>query len=359
MSLLRIAIIIDTLNGGGAEKVCLTLAKAIQNEGAFVQLIVLKNKRDYALPEDINVHFLSEQSDLKLYKTKIQQALANSLQCYIDGVGSFDLYLSNLDDCHQIVSILNPPNTYYVIHNSIEQTLKRLMKLGPFKYFRKKKALGCLHGKNLITVSKGLEEELRTSRRIQANSLQTIYNPLDLAEIQTLALAPDSDIPEQPYIIHIGRFAKQKRHDVLFKTLQTWQSPPCTLLLTKPSNKLERVVKRYQVSQYIRVLGFKQNPYALIRNAKALVLCSDFEGFGVVLAEALACQTPVVSTDCPHGPSELLSGSLSKYLVPCNSPEALKMALIKAMDNPEEFENATVLPKLDMQNIAKQYLALV
>lgn len=354
-----IAILIDTLNGGGAEKVCLTLAKALQNENATVHIIVLKNKRDYELPDNLNIHFLSEQAHLRLHNKQAQYALAKTLQEYVTKLGPFDLHLSNLDDCHQIVSLANLPRTYYVIHNSVEESLKRLIKLGPFKYFRKKHALQCLNNRNLVTVSKGVEKELLTAGRIHAKSLRTIYNPIDLDEIQTLSLLNDADVPSVPYIVHIGRFAKQKRHDVLFKALQHWPDPPKVLLLTKPSKKLERALKRYNLTHCVEVLGFKQNPYAIIRRAKALVLCSDFEGFGVVIAEALACGTPVVSTDCPHGPNELLTGELAKYLVPCNNPLKLQKALLDAVKTPQAFADAQIIKQLDMQNIAKQYLALI
>jgi glycosyltransferase involved in cell wall biosynthesis len=67
----------------------------------------------------------------------------------------------------------------------------------------------------------------------------------------------------------------------------------------------------------VTITGFQRNPFPWYAKASALVHASDFEGFGNVLVEALASGTPVVSTDCPFGPREILTGSLSRFLSPC------------------------------------------
>lgn len=364
MSPVRIAIVIDTLNGGGAEKVCLTLTRALANLGANAHLIVLKKKCDYELPSDINIHFLSDNAKLKLYKKSTQESLARDLRSAARTMGGFDLILSNLDDCHAVVSRAELKNTYYVVHNSIDETLKRFAKLGPIKYFRKKRALQSLKGKNVIAVSQGVADELKANKALALTSIKTIHNPIDIEGIASLSTqseasqGSDTPIPDTPYIIHIGRFAKQKRHDVLFAMMQAWPDSPKLLLLTPKNEKLTRKIERYGISSKVEIAGFQQNPYPFIRAAQALVLCSDYEGFGLVIAEALACGTPVVSTDCPHGPNEILVGPLKQYLVPRNAPSDLKTALGKAISRRQDFAKPVTLERFAVLHIAEQYLEL-
>ena len=104
--------------------------------------------------------------------------------------------------------------------------------------------------------------------------------------------------------------------------------------------------------------GFQQNPYNWVQHAKALVLSSDFEGLPTVLIEALAVGTPVVSTNCTFGPSEILTGELSKYLVPVQQSEALANAVKQVLADKPNVENADILKQVQAEQVALQYLAL-
>ncbi|MGL5407156.1 MAG: glycosyltransferase, partial [Shewanella sp.] len=77
-----------------------------------------------------------------------------------------------------------------------------------------------------------------------------------------------------------------------------------------------------------------------------------------VLIESLACGTPVVSTDCPHGPSEILTGDLASYLVARRDPKALAQMIDAVVKCPPSLERAEILAKVDATRIAEQYLSL-
>lgn len=357
MSAKRVAIIIDTLNGGGAEKVCLTLFKSLLNKNVDAHLIVLKPKCDYELPQLPNIHFVFRDSKTKLSHFFGKKKAAVLLNQLVVRLGNFDALFSNLDVTHAIVAKAKLPHCFYVVHNSIEKSLAMHRQLGWLKYWRKRKAINVLNHKKLITVSKGIKTEILAGDIIQPQSITTIYNPVDLADIQDKSQLMDQDIPKNNYLIFMGRMAKQKRVDVLIKAFQYVQTPLELVVLTNNTKKLNKIIKQHNFhNKKITGVGFKQNPYPLIKQAKALVLSSDFEGLGMVLIEALACGTPVVSTDCPHGPSEILTGDLQSFLSPVGDAQALAKKIDAAVKY--QVNNPYVLTQVNADEVAEQYLKL-
>mgnify|MGYP000700518326 CR=1 FL=1 len=99
------------------------------------------------------------------------------------------------------------------------------------------------------------------------------------------------------------------------------------VLLCSNTKELVDMIKERDLENSVEILGFRTNPYPYIKNAKALILSSEREGLPTVLIESLILGTPVVSTNCISGPSEILTGELSKYLANVNDSDdlALKM----------------------------------
>jgi glycosyltransferase involved in cell wall biosynthesis len=180
--------------------------------------------------------------------------------------------------------------------------------------------------------------------RLGIRSAETvvIYNPLQLGEIRRKALLPQAGVLEEPYVMHAGRYARQKRHDVLFDAYTHSKVPHRLVLLTKTSRALRELIASRGLTDRVTITGFIQNPFPWYANASALVLSSDFEGFPNVLVEALACGTPVVSTDCPSGPNEILTGPLSRYLAPCGEPAALGRCLASVIEAPPTIDPTIV-----------------
>jgi glycosyltransferase involved in cell wall biosynthesis len=100
--------------------------------------------------------------------------------------------------------------------------------------------------------------------------------------------------------------------------------------------KLERLVRRLRVQADVVLPGFVENPYAWMARAAVFVLSSAWEGFGNVLVEALACGCPVVSTDCPSGPAEILEQGALGPLVPVGDPALLAEAILSVLAKPPD-----------------------
>lgn len=354
----RIAILIDTLNGGGAEKVCLTLFEAMLNRGIDAHLIVMKRKFEYDLPDSKNVHFIFDNVKLRLYSYFVQKRAAKKLAQLVDKTGRFDAIFSNLDFSHAVLAKSGLQNCFYVVHNSIEKTLETHRRLGPMKYWRKKRAINHLNGKRLIAVSYGIKQEILSNDTLNVKSVDVIYNPIDLDSLVKKAKQNDSDVPTRPYVVFMGRIAKQKRVDVLIQAFQFVKSDVDLVVLTSNLKKLSKLVlKHNHNNKNIIGLNFKQNPYPMVANAQALVLSSDFEGLGMVLIEALACGTPAVSTDCPHGPNEILTGDLEQFLAPVGNPSELARKIDLALGY--QVQRPAILDKVKLENVVERYLELL
>jgi glycosyltransferase involved in cell wall biosynthesis len=354
----KVAIVIDTLNGGGAEKVCLTLFEAMRGRGVDAQLIVLKQKCTYQLADKSNVHFLFTDEKTRLSKSSVQITASQKLIVLSEEMGGFSGIFSNLDVCHAVVSKANLPNSFYVVHNSIEKSLQTQLRIAPWKYFKRRKAVSVLNGKDLICVSNGIRHEIENGSRISPKSIQTIYNPIDVEAIRRNSELEDKDIPERPYIIYLGRIAAQKRVDVLLQAFQNVKSGVVLVVLTNNQKKLNKLVKKHNTdNRQVTGLDFKQNPYPLVKNAKALVLSSDYEGLGMVLIEALACGTPVVSTDCPHGPNEILVDELAQFLSPVGDPRQLAEKIDLAVNY--QVTTPSILENVDLDKVVDEYLSLL
>ena len=116
---------------------------------------------------------------------------------------------------------------------------------------------------------------------------------------------------------------------------------PCRLLILGEGDsrgELERLASDLDVADNVSMPGWVDNPFAYMAHAQLFVLSSNFEGFGLVLAEALACGCPCVSTDCVSGPSEILQGGEIGELVPVGDDRALAEAMQRTLDNPPPKE---------------------
>lgn len=356
----NIAIIIDSIAGGGAEKVMLTLTNALLKQQHNVVIFSLKELVVYNLDNSIRVVFPLKGQSLRGWRKRHQQALEvkQSFKKLESEIGRFDLVLVNLFEAMKVAQVCNFPNSYYIIHRDIKSELSREWKLGPLKYFYMRKVLKQLQGKHLITVSKQLVDNIHASSLFTPASVNCIYNPIDLDEISALSKETLSEYPKN-FILHVGRAAKAKRHDVLFQSLKYMQKDVVLVCLAERTRKLEKLAKKYNVSDKVVLPGFQQNPYAWMARAKAVVLSSDFEGLPTVLIEAIACHTRVVSTDCPTGPNEILTGDLAKYLVEMDNPKALGEAINNALKNDLVLNDADILKQVLPEQVSKQYLALI
>jgi glycosyltransferase involved in cell wall biosynthesis len=329
---MRFVLLTTNLAGGGAEKALAKIGAGLAARGHEVDFLVCEETGGYPPPAGCRFHPLSRQAG---HGWLGKRRLAWRLHGFLKG-RPHDLLVSTLPFADEIAVLARAPRHVCRIANTLSAEIARLA--AP-KAARRNARYRRLYGRlPLVAVSQGVADDLHTSFGIAKNHLQVIANPFDFSALRTQAKEPCTGLPEGPYILHVGRFAAQKRHDLLlaaFSSLVREGLPHTLVLLTPPDPQLAALIARHDVQRRVLVAGFQANPYPWMAQAALLVLCSDHEGLPNVLIEALACGTRVVSTDCPSGPREILRGALAYGLVPCNDAAALTQALRDALALPK------------------------
>lgn len=158
---------------------------------------------------------------------------------------------------------------------------------------------------------------------LDCNKSKVIYNPVAIDEICKLKLEPICEMKWDhiaPKIIIVGRLAKVKGHKILLDALKLAleKIPKAKLIILGIGDEqehLESYAVKIGVASQVSFLGFKDNPYKYMTQSNVFVLPSLWEGFGHVIVEAMACGVPVIASDCPSGPAEIISNGLNGLLV--------------------------------------------
>ncbi|RLA57391.1 MAG: hypothetical protein DRQ78_13565 [Epsilonproteobacteria bacterium] len=360
----RIGLVIRNLVGGGAEKVVLHLAKMFQKRGIDVHIFLLEDHICYDV-DGLTIHTLSKKrKKYKLFKSKGEKDLAKLLEKTVqkveeDGV-KFDVLLSNLPATDRIVSRVNLKNNiYYIIHTAYSLEINEFKKRGQFlRAIRRRRLYKRLYkDENLICVSEGICIDLGNIG-IKPHSCKVIYNPFDIYMIQKEGEKSPKDLPNENYMVHVGAYRQEKRHDILLEAYSKLINPPKLKLFCDYYEDLEKLIDKFALEEKVEIFGFRKNPYPYIKHAKLLILSSEREGLGNVLIEALILGTPIVSTDCISGPSEILVDELSKYLAKVNDSDELVKKIQLALDNYPCIDNSFV-EKFKEGTIYNEYCTLL
>ncbi len=220
----------------------------------------------------------------------------------------------------------------------------------------------------LVTVSAGVADDLADATGLSRRAMSVIYNGVITSDFETHKTFEPSHpwfAKGWPVILGMGRMVGQKDFATLIRAfVHVSQASDARLIILGEGPmraELEEQVRSLgHLSDRISMPGFIDNPLPLIRRAHVFALSSRYEGFGNVLVEALACGTPVVSTDCPHGPSEILDRGRFGALVPVGNARALGRAILDALSsNPDREKLARRGQSFSVAKCAREYARLI
>jgi len=340
-----IVIVIPTLQGGGAERIAINLATGFSQQNCEVHVILtLKNLIDFEFESNkkFKIHYFN-----KHYRW-IPRAIRGLIlapildKFIIEKCGNPNLVLSSLEPTDRILCH-SKFNTYLIIQNT---TSKENNDHARMKSIYTKKPVVCC--------SQGVKKDFDELFNSQFSSYY-IYNPVDINFIKEKSI--EFKPKYRNYLVHVAKFKVQKRHDILIKAYhQSGVEEFLVLVGDGPKQeKCQELVNDLGLNEKVIFVGFQSNHYPFIKYAKLMVLSSDFEGLPTVITESLALNTPVISTDCPSGPSEMLP---SQNLCPVGDIEKLAQLIKQAANNPADFIQP-LDEKFHLDFAIKEYMDLI
>ncbi|MCP5419854.1 MAG: glycosyltransferase [Gammaproteobacteria bacterium] len=334
----RIAIFIPTFGDGGVEHMLVNLARGFADFGLTVDFLVKDRHLPY-LPT------LGEHVNLVELRTAKPRELLERLLTYLRQAHPAILMSAKGRDDRLTVQtkrhLSHPPRIFLRAGTNITGRLSGRQR-NPFKRWLEHRALRRLYAQadGVICVSHGVADDLARITGLSRDFMQVLRNPVVLPEMVAKAQAPVDHpwlAPDQPpVILGAGGLRRQKNFPLLIRAFARVRAQrPCRLLILGEGRQRERLLElagELGVGDAVQLPGFIDNPYAYMARAALFVLSSHWEGSPNVLAEALAVGTPVVSTDCPSGPREILQGGRYGRLVPVDDEAALSHAIAAALD---------------------------
>lgn len=206
------------------------------------------------------------------------------------------------------------------------------------------RAIGrCAYGRvdALVAVSKGVREELIKEFGVCSSRVLLIYNPIIYEERIGGRAAGCGVVADRMRFVAVGRLSRQKGFDVLIQALSLvdgdWQ---LDIYGGGPEyDALDALIGDYGLGSRVFLHGHTDDPYGEFDKADWIIMPSRFEGFGVVLVEAMARGVPAIASDCPHGPGEILDDGRFGVLVPANRGDKLATALRDVLAGKYEFDS--------------------
>lgn len=359
----RILFLIPSFAGGGAEKVLLTLLKDLDLTTFEPTVVCLSSRNDYPgkLRDGVKVIFLEKKSRLDFFRITYRLSLIIRQQ-NPDLLCGF-LYYSNI--MLILSSALSLTKTPIILteHNHLAITINHSKFRGVKKLLVR--ILYPLSSK-IICVSKGIMVNMIAEYGVKPGKCTVIYNPFSVKDIFLSSLEEIShpDFGHYPVVISCGRLTTQKNYPLLFRAMRlvNEQAPVKLAILGDGElrSELESLAVSLGIGDNVVFLGFKSNPFSFIGKSFVFVLSSIWEGFGNVIVEAMACGTPVISTNCPSGPDEIITHEIDGLLVPVNDEIALANSILRVLQDTDFSDkircNAFQRSKdFDTSIIIKQY----
>lgn len=338
----QVMFFLPQLDGGGAEMNAVRLASGLLAAGVTPVYVVARGPGSYAelLPEGAEVIVLNtgsiNSSTLRLVRAclplaKLIDARRPEVLCPVMVTPALAALSALRQSLYKPAAVLSIQNALSVSHEQEPAPLARIEMRLIRRWFP------AFDG--AIALSGGVAAELRRIVPALEDRVEVVHNiglplPVQMAEANAL------DRPGvQPgcTLLACGRLTKQKDYPTLFRAFARLSGTGLRLNILGDGELrqgLSQMAHEMGIGDRVTFLGFQRDPFSYMRRADVFVLSSRWEGFGNVLVEAMAMGTPVVSTDCPHGPAEIIEHGRTGLLVPTEDPGALAGALQRLIDDP-------------------------
>ncbi|PGO26567.1 glycosyl transferase [Bacillus cereus] len=359
----RVAFFLSSLDGGGVERMTLNLSQELSDRGYDVDLIVCNLKGDYVkeIPPSLNVYNLKVNKGIfsifkliKYLKSRKPEVFI-SAKDYLNIIAIISKMLSGIKT-NLIVS--TRVNISTQLSHGFTWKLKIISLLT--KYFYP-------YANKVVAVSEGVKTDLIQLTGLNSKDIKVIYNPVITKGLEEKLAEevyhPWFDSTNIPVIVTVARLHPQKDLQTLLKAMAIIKKTKDVRLIVvgdgPERNQLELFIRELNLENNVDLVGFKANPYPYLKQSSLFVLSSLYEGFGNVLVEALFAGIPIVSTDCPSGPSEILNNGEFGTLVPIGNADELARAMIKQLDQENNMKSLQSRAyEFTVQRALEKYMSL-
>lgn len=370
---MNIVLIINNMEGGGAEHVVSNLSNYFTDQFGHKITIITIHKPNvvYELPRSVRVLQLKTGVLCQgVGKILFLPLLAFELSCILkkikpDSVMSF-LVRSNF--VHILSKFFGNKSKVFISERATTDNVYFSRNLSSFVMKTLVKML-YRRAESIVAISEGVKNSL-TSLGISSDRIHVIYNPVALDRIKKLAGDPPEVLrPANKYhLLNIGRLTEQKDQKALIAAIPLIKKRFDVHLTILGDGHLRHSLKQQAIELGIEddvaFPGWIANPFAVIKDSDIFILSSIFEGFGNVVVEAMACGIPIISTDCPSGPAEILSDGKYGVLTEPGNSEHIANAVIKLFYDRDHYENLKLIGQVrandfDISKISKQYIKVL
>lgn len=372
----RIAVLMPDLGGGGVQKMTLSLAAALSERGHELEIVVyqLAGELEAMVPPQLKVRHLSPTSRLegralalaadprawpRLLRPVLLARKPAPTLVYLKALAGYlreerpDALLAAAP--HQNLEavwarrLAGVPTKVLISERTVPSQILPTSPMWRNRFLPPLMRRAYQQADVIVSVSEALGDDLAAVTGIPRGRITAIYNPVVGPELEALAAEP-VDHPwfqpgQPPVILGMGRLSEQKDFPTLIRAFAAVRAErPARLVIfgaaKDPAKTEHRRVElaalagRLGVAADFAAPGFAANPFAYMARAGLFVLSSRYEGLPGVLIQAMATGCPVVSTDCPSGPMEILEGGRWGPLVPVGDAAAIAGAMITVLDDP-------------------------
>lgn len=331
----RLAVFAPSMVAGGAERGALKLAEGLAQRGFDVDLVlaVAEGSRLAEIPSDVRLvdlkarRVLTSLPSLVRYLRREKPHAVASVLDHANVVALWARKLARYPGCVVVIE----QNTLSIAAAHGKSRRDRMMPALVRRFYP--------WADYVVGVSEGVVEDLNRIARLDSKKVRVIFNPIVTDDLEEKVRAPvdhpwfDDNIS---VFVAAGRLRPQKDYPTLFRAFAKVRSERAVRLLVLgdgPEREyLEALIENLGIGADVQLLGAKSNPYAYMARAAGFVLSSRWEGLPTVLVEALRCGVPVIATDCPSGPREILADGRFGALVPVGDVGALALAMEAVID---------------------------
>lgn len=350
---IKILFLIESLAGGGAEKVITTLLQNLDYNKYDVTLCCISDVGKYQKKISPFVHYISilpDSSKIKGWRLFVYKLKHHLIRKWLPLKWVYLWFIPPHTDVE--IAFVEGFATKLLAHSTNKKALKIAwihIDLNQYHWTQsvysnlKQEEIIYQRFNQLITVSETAKLGFQQLFRNVTTPIKTLYNPIDSQDIiakskETIPLPPKRNLIR---LVSIGRFTKQKAYIRLLNIINQLktQKYPIELWLLgdgEQRNQIEAYIKENHLESIVTLWGFQNNPYAYLAQCDLFVCSSISEGYSTAVTEALILGIPVITTDC-SGMDELLKGG-ECGIITKNSEEALYKGLKQLLDNPIQLQ---------------------